>query len=116
EPLEAGRIYRITHKSNKPGPKPQLSSKKPGELISALKHPNGWWRDTAQRLLVERQPNGIIPKLRELVTNSDTGYVRLHALWTLDGLDRATCPILDAVFSDRSPHIRAAAIRWAEPI
>jgi len=116
EPLEAGRIYRITHKSNKPGPKPQLSSKKPGELISALKHPNGWWRDTAQRLLVERQPNGIIPKLRELVTNSDTGYVRLHALWTLDGLDKADRSIIESALSDPSPHIRAAAIRMAEPI
>ena len=26
----------------------------PAQLVDALSHPNGWWRDTAQRLLVER--------------------------------------------------------------
>src|SRR5699024_8087670 len=94
----------------------QLSSKKPRELVSFLKHPNGWWRDTAQRLLVERQSNGISPQLRELVTNSDTDYVHLHALWTLNGLDKAGHSIIESALSDPSPHIRAAAIRMAEPL
>ena len=26
----------------------------PAQLVETLSHPNGWWRDTAQRLLVER--------------------------------------------------------------
>ena len=34
-----------------------LSTASPAQLVEALSHPNGWWRDTAQRLLVER-PGG----------------------------------------------------------
>ena len=34
--------------------RPALSAKTPADLVPVLEHPNGWWRDTAQRLLVER--------------------------------------------------------------
>ena len=33
---------------------PALSKATPAELVQTLSHPNGWWRDTAQQLLVER--------------------------------------------------------------
>ena len=36
------------------GRRPSLSSASAARLVETLSHPNGWWRDTAQRLLVER--------------------------------------------------------------
>src|SRR5699024_8743750 len=42
-------------------------------------------------------------------------YIRLHALWTLDGLNEVDDETLKAALSDPSPHLRAAAIRIAEP-
>ncbi|WP_185958330.1 DUF7133 domain-containing protein [Fodinibius sediminis] len=114
KPIGLGRIYRIIHDSTIPGPTPDLSSKSPEELASYLNHPNGWWRDTAQRLLVERQADSVVPKLRQLATDSEKDYARLHALWTLNGLDAINDDLLDAALSDSSPHLRAAAIRIAE--
>jgi hypothetical protein len=46
-----------------------------------LSHPNGWWRDTAQKLLVLRR--GLSVALRaQFKVRLPPG---LHALWTLDG-------------------------------
>ena len=50
-----GRIWRILHTTTeRDTTRPQLSRATPPQLVQALSHPNGWWRDTAQRLLVER--------------------------------------------------------------
>ena len=38
----------------------------PAQLVEALSHPNGWWRDTAQRLLVERGDKSVVPALVKL--------------------------------------------------
>src|SRR5688572_21377037 len=100
-PVHVGRIYRIV--SKKPATAPRLASADARALVDLLEHPNGWVRDTAQRLLVERQDTNAIKLLRSV--KSDRG--RLHALWTLEGLgvkDRA-------YLKDRDPNIRAAAIR-----
>src|SRR5690606_28103948 len=87
EPIGYGRIYRIVHEDHEPGPAPHLSDASVEELVSALSHPNGWWRDTAQRLLIERQAVSAAALLRLLARGADDERIRLHALWTLDGLD-----------------------------
>ena len=35
------------------------------------RHPNGWWRDTAQRLLVLQQDKSVVPALQAMVRTSD---------------------------------------------
>ena len=49
-----GRIWRIVHDTTKRDRTPALSKAPPAELVQTLSHPNGWWRDTAQQLLVQR--------------------------------------------------------------
>src|SRR5262249_47532279 len=52
---DRGRIYRITPDGFKQ-PKPvHLGSATTAELVATLANPNGWHRDTASRLLYERQ-------------------------------------------------------------
>lgn len=114
KPLGLGRIYRVVHESENPDQKPRLSSQSPEELVSNLEHPNGWWRDTAQRLLVERQADAVVPELRQLVEQGEKDYSRLHALWTLDGLNKIDDQSLESALSDPSAHLRAAGIRIAE--
>src|SRR5699024_4816667 len=65
KPLGFGRIYRIVHKQGKSIKKPQLSTVSPNELAAYLEHPNGWWRDTAQRILVERQSISVTTELQK---------------------------------------------------
>ena len=61
----------------------------PAQLVAHLSHQNGWWRDTAQQLLVQRQDKSVVPALQNLVRTSDNLVARFHALWTLEGLERA---------------------------
>ncbi|MEX0773760.1 MAG: c-type cytochrome [Balneolales bacterium] len=114
-PMNSGRIYRVVHESSEPDKNPQLSAKSLEELVPYLEHSNGWWRDTAQRLLVERQASSVVPELQQLVHAGEKDYTRLHALWTLDGINEIDTEVLEHALSDESPHVRAAAIRIAEP-
>src|SRR5690606_34704594 len=52
---QQGRIYRLVPKGYKPQPLPKLHQASVAELVALLDHPNVWQRETAQRLLVERQ-------------------------------------------------------------
>lgn len=115
KPIGLGRIYRVVHRTTESVPEPNLDRKSPKELAAVLSHPNGWWRDTAQRLLVEREATTATPALRRLVTSGDSTYARLHALWTLDGLGAAGPSIIKQSLADPSPHVRAAALRIGEP-
>jgi len=137
KPTGLGRIYRVANDSKKPGPKPTLSKTGSDELVKYLAHPNGWWRDTAQRLLVERNDPAVVTSLRQLVTSgfaslkmpltrpSDTlspsegerdALGRLHALWVLEGTRQLDFAVLKAALSDTHAKVRAAAIRVAEPL
>ncbi|HEV3255359.1 MAG TPA: PVC-type heme-binding CxxCH protein [Gemmataceae bacterium] len=87
-----GRIYRIVYKGAKPGKKPHLDRAGPAELVAALGHENLWWRQTAQRLLVERGKDDVLPLLATLVRDTKNGRAALHALWTMDGLGAFTTP------------------------
>lgn len=66
QPLHLGRIFRIVHESAAPGPRPALGRAATSDLVKALAHPNGWWRDTAQRLLVEHADAAAVPALKQL--------------------------------------------------
>jgi hypothetical protein len=48
-----GRIYRIYPAQAKLRPVPRLDKLRTGKLVAALDSPNGWQRDTVQRLLVD---------------------------------------------------------------
>ena len=111
-----GRIYRIVHEGKKPGPPPALTKATPAQLVESLSHPNGWWRDTAQRLLVEGGDKSVVPALRRLAVATETSVpVRLKALWTLEGLGSVEPDFVAGVMEDASPKIRLNAIRVSEP-
>ena len=116
KPLNQGRIYRVAHEGKPPGGRPRLAQASPAELVSALSHPNGWWRDTAQRLLVERRDGAAVPLLQSVLRppHSPIPFARLHALWTLDGMRQLDVPTLQGALGDEHPKIRAAALRLAE--
>ncbi len=114
-PPGLGRIYRIMYDSIGRGAAPRLSEMSSSQLVGTLTHANGWWRMTAQRLLVERRDTLAAPHVRTLLTHADE-RMRLHALWTLNGLDALNAATVIASLTDASPHVRAAALRIAEPL
>ncbi len=80
-----------------------------------LEHANGWYRDTAQRLLVERGDASVAPALVALATGARDPRARLHALATLDGLGALDAALVMRALRDTAPEIRATAVRLAEP-
>jgi mono/diheme cytochrome c family protein/glucose/arabinose dehydrogenase len=115
-PVQKGRIWRIVYGTgaNRRGPKPSLGSATPAQLVQTLSHPNGWWRDTAQRLLVERGDTSESPALKSLAATAPDWRTKLHALWTLDGLDAIDQATVQSALADPSPDVRAAAVRLSE--
>jgi mono/diheme cytochrome c family protein/glucose/arabinose dehydrogenase len=114
QPIGLGRIYRIVHETTRRDTSRTLTRASPAELVAALSHPNGWWRDTAQRLLVERRLAPAVPSLANLAQSAPDWRVRLHALWTLDGVDAVEPAAVARALEDESRDVRAAAVRLAE--
>jgi len=114
KPTGLGRIYRVMHETTRRDDPPAMSRALSSQLIDALSHPNGWRRDTAQRLLVERGDVSVAPALLKLAATAPDPRTRLHALWTLDGLDAVTPDALVKTLGDDARDVRMAAVRIAE--
>ncbi len=50
---------------------PKMYSETPAQLVAHFTNPNGWWRDTAQRLLVLKQDKSVVPALQQMARSSD---------------------------------------------
>lgn len=114
-PAQAGRIYRIVYEGSEPYEPPKLGEASSEELVDALSHPNGWWRMTAQRLLVERSDRLVESALQELVRENNA-VAKLHALWTLDGLGSLSSDLVRDALLDPEPNVREHALQLAEAL
>jgi mono/diheme cytochrome c family protein/glucose/arabinose dehydrogenase len=112
-PVNQGRIWRIV-RDDQAAPK---ATKIPADVATRVKlltHPNGWVRDTAQRLLVESADATAAEPLRALLADRQASApARLQALWTLDGLAAARAEDVRLALKDADAQVRAAAVRIA---
>ncbi len=112
-----GRIYRIVAADAPPARdrvRPHLSTAGDDELVAALGHANSWWRRTAQRLIVTGRRRHAVPALEAMVRERPSALARLHALWTLEGLDRLQPAHVLQALGDADPGVRENAIVLAE--
>jgi putative heme-binding domain-containing protein len=112
---DRGRIYRIRPRGFRPPPPPRLSQASGPELVAQLENPNSWWRETAQRLIYERQDRSTVEPVRRLARTSQYPLARLHAFWTLEGLGALRTADIAAALADRAAGVREHAVRLAEP-
>jgi mono/diheme cytochrome c family protein len=110
-----GRIYRILPENKAAGPKPTMLDDSPIELVAHLAHPNGWWRDTAQMLLVSQRQLLAVPALTKMAASHDVVNARIHALWTLQGLASLSPELVVSSLQHTHPRVRRAAAQLAEP-
>jgi len=113
QPIAHGRIWRVVHDTTTRGPNPSLTRASEASLVETLSHPNGWWRDTAQQLLVQRNAQSAVPALRSLAATAPP-RTKLLALWTLDGLDALEPATALTALRDPSRDVRVSAVRLAE--
>ncbi|MGY8768681.1 MAG: DUF7133 domain-containing protein [Pirellulales bacterium] len=112
-----GRIFRVEHETSKrESQQPRMLDETPSELVAHLSYPNGWWRSEAQKLIILHGDKSVVPALEQIVQTGDNALGRLHALWTLEGLDDIDASILLHAFTDSDARVREAAVRIAESI
>ncbi|NBW97492.1 MAG: glycosyl hydrolase, partial [Planctomycetia bacterium] len=103
-----GRIWRVVHAAAPSTARKSLAAASAEELVAALADDNMFWRERAQRKLVERgagRPDGgrdAVPALIKLVENSSVDAIGLnpaaiHAIWTLRQLGALEGPRADSL-------------------
>jgi len=114
-----GRIYRMVAKdAPKAQGQPSLALEKPDQLVAALKNDNMFWRKHAQRLLVERGKQDVVPALVKLIEDPSVDEIGLnvgaiHAMWTLHGLGsgKDAGQALNGALKHKSAAVRRNAVQ-----
>src|SRR5205823_371038 len=114
---DKGRIFRISpvHPLRQRDLKPKLGKASSAELVELLASTSGWHRQTAHRLLIERQDRSVIPQLRDMAMTNADAVARVNALWVLESLTGLDDPLLLHALHDAQPGVREHALRMAEP-
>lgn len=99
---DRGRIYRIGRTGP---PKGGTTIQDP---VTAMGSSNGWRRDTAQRMLIERGDTTVITELKKLLDAEPA--VRIQAAFTLMQLGGITPEQLHASIRPLEPRVRATAL------
>jgi glucose/arabinose dehydrogenase/mono/diheme cytochrome c family protein len=115
--IRHGRIWRLSHESTpRDRTQPRMLNETAAQLVTHLEHPNGWWRDTAQQLLVLKQDKSVVPALQRIVRSSPSLFGRFHAMWTLEGLGALDAALVRQAMEDPNPKMRIQAIRVSETL
>lgn len=116
ENIGRGRIYRVVKKgSDLHSEKPNMLNETTSELVGHLKHSNGWWRDTAKKIIILRNDKSVVPELHNLVEDKSLhAYARMAALWTLEGLDALKSEFVLSHVNDQDLDLSIAAVQAGE--
>ncbi|MBU6413621.1 MAG: c-type cytochrome [Planctomycetes bacterium] len=113
-PLNMGRIYQITRRDIPlRSQSPRLSSASNADLVALLTSASGWWRDTAQRLLIERHATDQTDALRTLARGANP-LGAIHALWTLDAISQLSASEVSRALLHPSIEVQANAAHLAQ--
>jgi len=115
---DRGRIWRIVPDKGveRKGQKVTLAEASTEELVKALGHPNGWHRDTAQRLLYEKQDKAVVPMLKARLTQDASELEKIHALNSLAPLTAEDIELVERALTDPSAQVREKAVLLASRI
>jgi putative heme-binding domain-containing protein len=114
-----GRIYRVV-RADVPAVNMQarrkvdLCSASTKELCQALLGPDGWRRDVAHRLLLERREQSTAPLLKALLNDTHTATA-VHALRLLESLHAIDDSVVARGLAHPAAEVREHALMIAEP-
>jgi len=109
-----GRIWRVVAKDATKRRKVNLQNASTAELVAELSNANAWWRQTAQRLLVERGDKSAVGLLGAVVRHRKTPQGRIHTLYTLDALGGLDAALIEEALDDPHFAVRVHALRLAD--
>lgn len=105
---DKGRIYRIRPRDAKPRDVPDLSGLTDDGLARLLLSPNGWTRDNAQRLLVERGSKWSVTR------TEGSPAAQVQQLWTMHTLGTLSVETTQAALRSPIAAVREHAVRLCE--
>ncbi len=113
---DAGRIYRLVV-DNAPSPTTlvDLSTRSSNELVSSLNDTNGWVRETAFRLLYQRNDLTALSTIETLAEKANQAEGRAWSLWTLAALDALNEEVLGKALRDNDARVGEVAVRLSGP-
>jgi mono/diheme cytochrome c family protein len=115
--VNLGRIWRLTYEgTDRDNTRPRMYEETASQLVRHLQHPNGWWRDMAQQVLVQRADRSVAPELVALARSAKDIRTRFHALWTLEGLNALDVNLVRELLNDPEPRIRIQAMWVSESL
>ncbi len=106
---DRGRIYRLEPPNFRVTAPPRLGNATSNDLVKTLSDSRAWWRETAQRLLLERMDKETIPALESSFSGA-SARGRVHILWTLAGLDGLNEQVILNALADLVSEVREQAI------
>jgi len=112
---DIGRIYRVYPEGATLRKIPRLDKLDTVGLVAAMDSPNGWQRDTAERLLLEANDPSGHEALAGLLS-SPRAKTRLQALCTLGAEGAATEEVLLRALADAHPTVREHAVEMSRGI
>lgn len=111
---DRGRIWRIIPDGFQQPKLEKLGGKTTEQLVALLEHPNGWHRDTAARLIYQRQDQKAVLPLVKLATKSALPLGRIHAMYALAGLNALEAEMVLPNLESENAYVRQHAVRLAE--
>ncbi len=111
---DRGRIWRLIPEDFRQPKLEKLGGKTTEQLVALLEHPNGWHRDTAARLIYQRQDQKAVSFLKRMATSSKFAPAHVHAMYALAGLDALDADVVNANLLIQNRRVRQHAVRLAE--
>ncbi|HMJ89999.1 MAG TPA: PVC-type heme-binding CxxCH protein, partial [Candidatus Acidoferrum sp.] len=112
---EHGRIWRVSARNAKPVKIEKLSAATDEQLVDFLETRNGWLRDTAQRLLVERRATNQLRAIDWLTWNAKDPETRVCALHLASEFNPTNINVFLWTLSDVDSRVRETSLRLLEP-
>ena len=112
---DRGRLWLLTHRDAPVASSANMTKLSRAALAQELASPRFWRRQTARRLLIERQAKETASAVQALLASarSDTATA-LGALYTLEGWDALRSEDLLAAWRHPSPDVKRHALRLAD--
>ncbi len=113
---DRGRLWRVYAEGHTPRQLPKLGAMKTWELVQLLDHPNAWHRETASRLIYERQDKETVKLMRIPFHDGNpepklSPEGRIHRLYAINGLGALKMSDTWGCIVHESPRVREHAAR-----
>ncbi|MCA9085529.1 MAG: c-type cytochrome [Planctomycetaceae bacterium] len=111
---DRGRIWRIVPEASSSKPHSFKAPESTRDFVAVLDDSNGWRRQMAQRVLLERNdPSCKALLISQLQSSQTSPYGKIHTLWTLQALHLLSDSDLLPLLKDSSTPLRLQAAKVA---